>query len=150
MANENFLGAPTEGLGQTVTFAAGSQGSMSQAGAGQRVQQRDEVQGGFGVNPQRAQHIQERAPDPTMGVLFKMGAEILAPAIKAEQEAGFVRGMQQAAAGQAITDIVTSSRGTPRLLVLPTWLTVRGPIAPLARPTRLALASKLLCPNCVS
>lgn len=106
MANENFLGAPTEGLGQTVTFAAGSQGSMPQAGAGQRVQQRDEIQGGFGVNPQRAQHIQERAPDPTMGVLFKMGAEILAPAIKAEQEAGFVRGMQQAAAGQAITDIV--------------------------------------------
>lgn len=103
---ENALGAPTEGLGQTVTFAANSQGGMSQASAGRQVQQRTEVQGGFGGNVNKALQIPEQGPDPTMQVLFKMGASILAPAIKAEQEAGFVRGMQRAAAGQAVTDIV--------------------------------------------
>lgn len=103
---ENTLGAPTEGLGQTVTFAAGSQGGMSQASAGRQVQQRTDIQGGFGGNVNRALQIPERGPDPTMQVLFKMGATILAPAIKAEQEAGFVRGMQRAASGQAVADIV--------------------------------------------
>lgn len=103
---ENTLGAPTEGLGQTVTFAANPQGGIPQARAGQQAAVRNEVFGGQGVGVNRAMQVQDPGPDRTMQVLFKMGEKVLAPKIKEVQEQRFVAGMQKAAEGQAVSDII--------------------------------------------
>lgn len=102
---DNTLGAPTEGLGQTVTFASQGQVGVPQQQAGQRGSVRNDLQnGGFRANGP-AQFIQP-APDPTLALLQKMGTEILAPHIEQAQQEQYVKGMQQVAQGQAIGDIV--------------------------------------------
>lgn len=103
---ENTVGAPTEGLGQTITFAANPQGGVSQARAGAQVGVRNDLIAGQGVGVNRAMQIPDVGPDPTMATLFKMGSAILAPKIKEVQTQRFVAGMQKAAEGQAVTDIL--------------------------------------------
>lgn len=103
---ENTLGAPTEGLGQTVTFGARSAGGVPQAGAGSAPGVRSELLFSGNAPVNRALNVPEIGPDRTMATLVKMGSDILAPKIKEVQTQRFVAGMQKAAAGQAITDIV--------------------------------------------
>ncbi len=106
MATDNTLGAPTEGLGQTITFALPGQGGVPQAQAGGAVAVRNDMRGGEGAGANRALHVAAPPPDQTFNVLMKMGQEILAPKVKEAREASFVNGMQKAAAGQAVADIV--------------------------------------------
>lgn len=44
--------------------------------------------------------------DPTLDVLLKLGSEILAPKIKEEQQRQYFEGVQRAAAGEALSDII--------------------------------------------
>lgn len=106
MANDNTLGAPTEGLGQNVTFVAGGAGSTPQARPGQRQAMRLNSQGGGAQLTARALQVPTQAPDPTMALLSKLGGELLRPHIEAERTARYVAGMQQAAQGEAITEII--------------------------------------------
>ena len=106
MANDNTLGAPTEGLGQTVTFTANGGGGVPQMRPTQRGAMRLNSQGGGAQLTARALQVPAQAPDPTMALLSKLGGELLRPHIEAERTARYVAGMQQAAQGEAITEIV--------------------------------------------
>lgn len=107
MNKENLLGAPTEGLGQTVTFAAGAQGAGSQLQPGGPARSTVGVSGGqqVGVTLATAQPVRE---DPTMALLFKVSQNLLAPLVKQARQDKFVEGMHMAAAGAAIGDMVDS------------------------------------------
>lgn len=111
MPQDNTLGAPTEGLGQTVTFTANGDMQAGQAVAAQRGQLRTQASGGGQFRPQmgqamQAMHVQEARTDPTFAALAKLGSAVLRPAIEAERTAAFFQGQQKAAAGQAIQEIV--------------------------------------------
>lgn len=106
MANDNTLGAPTEGLGQTVTFADGGRTGVPQAQAKQRQQLRLNAPGGGAALTARALQVPPAQMDPTFSVIAKLGGELLKPHLEAERTAAYVSGMQKAAEGQAITDIV--------------------------------------------
>lgn len=106
MANDNTLGAPTEGLGQTVTFVAGGRQGVPQISPVARGELRVGSQGGGAQMTARALQVPEGKPDPTFSVLAKLGGELLKPHIEAERNASFFRGVQQAATNQAITEIV--------------------------------------------
>lgn len=106
MANDNTLGAPTEGLGQTVTFAAGGSKGQSQATTMQRQAIRNNSTGGGAVLTAQALHVQPPDNDGTMNALLKLGGEFIKPRIEQERTAAYVQGMQKAAQGQAITEII--------------------------------------------
>lgn len=106
MANDNTLGAPTEGLGQTVTFSAGGGGGVPQTRARERSAIRNNSSGGGAQRTAQALQVQEARPDPTFQALAKLGGEMLRPHIEAERTAKYVEGMQKAAQGQAITEII--------------------------------------------
>lgn len=101
---DNLLGAPTEGLGQTVTFQ----------GQGVRMGQTPAVGvGGISVQGQQAgpnglliQQAQGPAPDPTLQLLAKAADDILAPRIKEEQQKAFFSGMQAVRQGQTVKQII--------------------------------------------
>lgn len=103
---DNTMGAPTEGLGQTVTFASGGGNRPPQMPVVHRQMVRDNASGGGAQLTSRAMSVPDAQPDPTFSILAKLGGEIIKPHIEAEKTAAFVRGMQQAAQGQAITEIV--------------------------------------------
>lgn len=106
MPQDNTLGAPTEGLGQTVTFAARGGGGQSQAQGSQRQGMRNNSTGGGAQLTARALQIPQAEPDGTMQALMKLGGEIIRPRLEQERTAAYVQGMQKAAQGQAITEIV--------------------------------------------
>jgi hypothetical protein len=106
MAKDNTLGAPTEGLGQTVTFAVQGGGGTPQLTLPERGAARLGVGGGNVTSTGQARQVQEARPDPTMAALMKLGGTLLQPAIKREQEAVFMEGMQRAAQGEAVKEIV--------------------------------------------
>lgn len=106
MANENTMGAPTEGLGQTVTFSANGGGGVPQAQGSRRQSVRLNASGGGARLTAQALQVPETQPDATFAVLAKLGGELLKPHLEAERTAAYFSGMQKAAAGQAITDIV--------------------------------------------
>jgi hypothetical protein len=106
MAKDNTLGAPTEGLGQTVTFAAQGGNGTPQLTLPERGAVRIGTGGGNVTSTGQARQVQEARPDPTMAALMKMGGALLQPAIKREQEAMFMEGMQRAAQGEAVKEIV--------------------------------------------
>ena len=106
MANDNTMGAPTEGLGQTVTFAARSGGGVPQTTASNRQSLRMENRGGGAQRTAQALQVPPAQPDATVQALFKLGGEILRPHVEAERQAKFDQGMQKAMQGQAITEIV--------------------------------------------
>ena len=106
MPKDNTLGAPTEGLGQTVTFAAQGGSGTPQLNLPERGAARLGVGGGNVSSSGQARQVQEAKPDPTMAALMKMGGALLQPAIKREQDAMFMEGMQRAAQGEAVKEIV--------------------------------------------
>jgi hypothetical protein len=106
MPQDNTLGAPTEGLGQTVTFAAnGSRGQSTAAGTRRQSVNNNPASGGA-VLTARALQVPEAGPDATMSALMKLGEGIIQPKLEEARTAAFVQGMQKAAQGQAITEIV--------------------------------------------
>jgi hypothetical protein len=104
---ENTLGAPTEGLGQTVTFAANANPRQSQLRAARRSGPNNGMQGdGRASNTARPIDIPDHKPDPTMAILHRLGKEVLAPKIEAARQKAFVSGMQRVATGEAVAEIV--------------------------------------------
>lgn len=106
MAKDNTLGAPTEGLGQTVTFTASGGVGIPQLQIPDRGAVRMGTQGGAPTSSGQARQVQAAQPDPTMAALMKLGGNLLAPAVKREQETQFMQGMQRAAEGEAVKEIV--------------------------------------------
>lgn len=106
MPKDNTLGAPTEGLGQTVTFAAQQGSRVPQTQAAQRQALRTNASGGGAVLTARALQIPESKGDATFQVLARLGGELIKPHLEAERTAAYVQGMQKAATGQAIKEIV--------------------------------------------
>ena len=106
MPQDNTLGAPTEGLGQTVTFAADSRQGVPQTSAIQRGTMRNNASGGGAVRTAQALQVQAPKGDTLFQTLARLGGDILKPQLEAERTLKFAEGMQQAAAGQAISEIV--------------------------------------------
>lgn len=106
MANDNTMGAPTEGLGQTVTFTASGAGGMSQASGPQRQALRNDSRGGGAQLTARALQVPPPAPDAFSATIMKLGGDLIKPHLEAERTAAYVSGMQKAAQGEAITEIV--------------------------------------------
>lgn len=105
MANDNTLGAPTEGLGQTVTFAAEG-GRTPQMQPVLRQSMRNSSTGGGATRTTQALQVPEAKQDATFAALAKLGGDLLKPHLEAERTAMYMQGMQKAAQGQAITEIV--------------------------------------------
>lgn len=105
MPTDNTLGAPTEGLGQTVTFAAGGV-AVPQQQPVQRQMLRNAASGGAAMRTAQALQVPPAQPDATFAVLAKLGGDLLKPHLEAERTAAYVQGMQKAAQGQAIAEIV--------------------------------------------
>lgn len=114
MANDNTLGAPTQGLGQTVTFAFDPGRQPAQIGLGGSNQINGRVVGAGGVpggvaSAGRLQPGIQATPNPTLDILTRFADKAALAAVdKAKQEA-FFNGMQRAAAGEAVADIVNTT-----------------------------------------
>lgn len=107
MANDNTLGAPTEGLGQTVTFT--SAGVAVPQARGARRQGLRAGQQGNGTANLTARHgpIQDaREGAAVLDVFRRLGNDILAPRLEQARNDAFLTGMQRAAGGEAIKEIV--------------------------------------------
>lgn len=105
MANDNTLGAPTEGLGQNVTFSFNgipTPGQMDSGGSGGQVH--TGVQGGSQRFASAGTGVHDPV-DPTINLLWKFGEALVRPKIQQMQTEHFVQGMQRAAQGEAIQDI---------------------------------------------
>lgn len=110
MANtpqENTQGAPTEGLGQTVTFVGGD--STPQA----RLQVPGATLGGSGLNVSgNGTHATQVAgvhalpPDPTLSLLSRVMDDVAKKKMEERRTEAYFDGMQQAASGKAVQDIV--------------------------------------------
>lgn len=107
MNQENALGAPTEGLGQNVTFAVRGAGSSTLDALG-AAPVRNDAQGGQGGGVIAPMAVPKEAPNPTMLLLSKAGDKLLGDSINARRKEKFVEGMQQARAGVALMDIAES------------------------------------------
>lgn len=106
MPKDNTLGAPTEGLGQTVTFAVQGNAGVPQISSPDRGSARTGVSGGNVGSTGQARNVAPAAVDPTIAALMKLGGSLLQPAIKREQDAAFMEGVQRASEGEAIKEIV--------------------------------------------
>lgn len=106
MANDNTLGAPTEGLGQTVTFASGQRTGVPQATAIQRGDLRASATGGAAVRTAQALQVPTPKGDTLFQTLARLGGDLIKPQLEAERTLKYVEGMQKAASGQAIEEIV--------------------------------------------
>ena len=104
---DNRLGAPTEGLGQTVTFAIGDSARTPQASAGQQGQLRVNASGsGQARNTASGITLNPVGESEILKTLNRLGQDILKPKIEAARNAAFVSGMQRVASGEAIQEIV--------------------------------------------
>jgi hypothetical protein len=106
--NDNTLGAPTEGLGQNVTFAFNpTRSPQAEAGAAQGIQ------ASLDINGNTSFHSQAVAPampdhDPTVQMLFKIGEPLVRPFVQQRQTEQYIAGMQKAMQGEAIQDIAAN------------------------------------------
>jgi len=104
MANENTVGAPTEGLGQTVTFGFQTPRETG-SNAVQRGGIRGTVRGDSGGGVTQARGGIQFHENPTMDLLLQVGASFVDKKIKETRAAAFVSGMQRAMTGEAVDDI---------------------------------------------
>lgn len=106
MAGDNTLGAPTEGLGQNVTFSPQAGGGIPQLQLGaQGAVQTGIAGGGVGIGGTQAQGIQQEGPSPMVAALMNLGGTVLAKKQAVKNNEAFLRGMQRAAAGEAVAEI---------------------------------------------
>ena len=142
MAADNTLGAPTEGLGQTVTFTADSRGGgVPQAQADQRQALRNNATGGAAVRTAQALQVQAPKGDSFFQVMAKLGGEIIKPMVEAERTLKFYEGVNAAAKGQAIAEIVDEQPWYSK--VFGSSSLVDGARAHTASATATALATEL-------
>jgi hypothetical protein len=113
MAGDNTLGAPTEGLGQTVTFGFKNQGSQQSQGV-QRGRIRAGVQGSAASNVQLAQGAKVEQ-DPAVDMLMRVGAGLIDTKIKEARTTAYVTGMQRAMNGEAVDDIAAKQPAWSRV-----------------------------------
>lgn len=109
MANkDNRLGAPTEGLGQNVTFQTATGRSSQQQTVGRRGPNVGMEGGGGARLTSRPIEIPDVVSEGarTMKALQAIGGEILKPHIERQRDEAYLRGMQRAATGEAIKEIV--------------------------------------------
>lgn len=103
---DNTLGAPTEGLGQSITFAPQTGGGVPQLQLGGAGAMQTGVSGGpVGVGGTQAQGIQQEGPSPMVSALLNLGGTVLAKKQERKNSEAFLAGMQRAAAGEAVADI---------------------------------------------
>lgn len=114
MADDNTLGAPTEGLGQTVTFGF----KTSDKGASQGVQ-RGRIRAGVsgqsgvaGINQATGVKVEE---SPAVAMLMKVGQSLIDQDIKKARTAAYVGGMQRAMNGEAVDDIAAKQPAWSRV-----------------------------------
>jgi hypothetical protein len=102
--NDNTLGAPTEGLGQNVTFAFNSNAGAPQLEIGDPGRIRAGVIGPSGGTQTRATGV-DATENPTLKLLMNVGNQIIKPIMERKRTEAVLAGMQAAAAGQAVTEI---------------------------------------------
>jgi hypothetical protein len=104
--NENALGAPTEGLGQNVTFAFDPIGPSALQLAG-KGNVRTGVRGGgtVGLGGTQTRGIEVQKDNVTMDILTKIGGDMLQRRLKEKRTEAYVTGMQRAMAGEAVKNI---------------------------------------------
>lgn len=107
MPNDNTLGAPTEGLGQKVTFAFDpASGGVPQLDLGGNSDIHAGLKGNLGTSMGVVQGQGVQAPpNPTLDILTKFGDAILRPKIEQAKQDAFFTGMQRAMQGEAVADI---------------------------------------------
>lgn len=107
MAADNTLGSPTEGLGANITFSGGDRRQPAQMRVGEAQQ----------VRLGNSTKISLQTPvvglgnmandnDPTLDLVMKVAGAVVGPALKKYQTEQYVAGMQRAASGAAVKDIV--------------------------------------------
>ena len=107
MTQTNRLGAPTEGLGQTVTFANGGAEGVPQL----NPLQLNGMRGPSGGGEARISGQAVGIPDASEGlrvleVIQRFGDQAFAPKIAEQQQAAFINGMHRVAAGEAVKQVV--------------------------------------------
>lgn len=105
-ANDNIMGAPTEGLGQNVTFAFATGGGPPQLQVGGPSQVNADLRGGGPKNTTTVSGIQPLEQDTTLSLLMKLGGDVLEGQVKKAQTANYVKGMTAVMQGKAIEDVV--------------------------------------------
>jgi hypothetical protein len=105
MEQDNTLGAPTEGLGQTPTFVPQVDAAPSIGGAGDPGRSRAQVLGGFGPAVRPAQFMPSETGSPTAQFIAKTLARTGEAYSKDAQTRNFLTGVQRAMAGEAVEDI---------------------------------------------
>lgn len=109
MASDNTLGSPTEGLGANITFAGGGgrQPAQMRAGGAQAVRLGNNTRIDPRLEVTGLGHMASMSgADPTLDLVMKVAGAVVGPALKKYQTEQYVAGMQRAAQGEAITDIV--------------------------------------------
>lgn len=103
--SDNTLGAPTEGLGQKVTFAFDPAAPVPAQG-GNYGQLRVGVQGGD-VGNTNIQHARPATTEthPIVGLLMSVADAKTKQDMKERQTNAYLRGMQRAAQGESVADI---------------------------------------------
>lgn len=109
MPQDNTLGAPTEGLGQRVTFAFNTPQGVPHLDAGGAVGVRGGVQGGGTKGPgaTRATGVQA-PPNPTMDIIMRVAEPLIKQNLQKQRATAYVNGMQRAMQGEAVADIAES------------------------------------------
>lgn len=105
MANENIMGAPTEGLGQNVTFAFGSTSPQQLSIPGAVGVQLGTNTFGGGSTGSTAGSPVDLTPDTTVEFLLKAGQQELSKGLNRVAKERYVSGMFQAMQGKAAEDI---------------------------------------------
>lgn len=117
MANDNLFGAPTKGLGQTVTFAPEQEQGFVPTAPQAAPRLQVGVQGGaVGVGGTRAQGLIAEGPSPLMQAMMRIGGKFVEGKIEERKTEAFVDGMQRAAAGEAVADIVKETPWWAKML----------------------------------
>jgi predicted transcriptional regulator len=102
---ENTLGAPTEGLGQTVTFAFGADAGVPQLQLGDTNLINASVQGPRLAGIPLADGVKAQPNSPTLDFIMGVVDAQAKGEVQKRRTAAFVTGMQRAAAGEAVADI---------------------------------------------
>lgn len=106
-ANANDLGAPAEGFGQNVTFAYQPGQVPNAVDLGRATPVVAGTDGAQNVGMQDHTIVAAKLPeDRSYQMLMNIGEEIMGPKVKEARNAAFVKGMQKAAQGEAVTSIV--------------------------------------------
>lgn len=117
MANDNLFGAPTKGLGQTVTFAPEQEQGFVPTAPQVNTQLQIGVHGGaVGVGGTGAQALITEGPSPLMQAMMRIGGKFVEGQIEERKTEAFVEGMQRAAAGEAVADIVKETPWWAKML----------------------------------